>query len=160
MRKLSNDGVKIHVEDRLGSLEACLEGTEGLVAVYLFGSYGTPDQTPLSDVDLAFVFRPDALPSADSELQLRARVLDALRQDDVSITVLNRAPSPLQYRVLATGRLIYCASPVELADFVELVLNRHADFLPHYEAFLREYDAALADRGGSGSPSKSRRPQR
>lgn len=149
MRKLSNDGMRIDIEDRLGDLEVCLEETEGVVAAYLFGSYGTPDQTPLSDVDLAFVFRSDAAPSAEAELQLRARVLAALRQDDVSITVLNRAPSPFQYRVLSTGRLIYCASPVELADFVELVLNRHADFLPHYEAFLREYDAALALRYSS-----------
>lgn len=134
----------IDVEDGLARLEECLERTPGVVAAYLFGSYGTPDQTPLSDVDIALVFRADDLPSTASELELRGLVLAALCEDDVSITVLNRAPSPFQYRVLATGRQLYCASAVELADFVEEVLNRHADFLPHYEAFLREYDEALS----------------
>ena len=146
MRKLQNSEELITIESRMGALRECLQETNGLVAGYLFGSYGTPKQTPLSDVDLAFVFRPGSVPSRSKEAELRSRVLRAVEQDDVSITILNRAPSPFQFRVLTTGRLIYQDDPVALADFVESVLNRHCDFTVDYQAFLREYDTALAEQ--------------
>lgn len=134
----------------MDALRECLQETNGLVASYLFGSYGTPDQTPLSDVDLAFVFRPDSVPSGSEESAFRSRVLHTVEQDDVSITILNRAPSPFQFEVLTTERLIYQDDSVALADFVEGVLNRYCDFAVDYEAFLREYDEALRDQYSDG----------
>jgi len=150
MRKLQITGELISIESRMGALRKCLQETKGLVAGYLFGSYGTPEQTPLSDVDLAFVFRPDSVPSGGKELEFRSRILHAVEQDDVSITILNRAPSPFQFKVLTTGRLLYQDDSVALADFVEGVLNTHCDFAVDYEAFLRDYDAALAEQYGNG----------
>jgi hypothetical protein len=61
------------------------------------------------------------------------------------ITLLDRAPAPFQYEVLATGRLLLCTDPAALADFVETVLDRHADYVTD-ERFLREYDQALVER--------------
>lgn len=87
-------------------------------------------------------------PGFEEEAKTLGRILEAVREDDVSATVLNRAPSPFQFRVLSTGRLIYCADPVALADFVEQVLNVYGDFVTDYEAFLRDYDDALVARYG------------
>ena len=150
MRKLHNDGRPIRIEDRLPALEEVLRATPGLVAAYLFGSYGTEDQTPLSDVDLALVFKQGASPGFDEELRLRGRILDALAEEDVSITLLDQAPPVFQLRVLETGRLLYCADPDALADFQARTFSRHADFIIDHERFCREYDEALVARYAHG----------
>ena len=146
MRKLRNDGKPIRIDARLRALPDVLRPVEGLAAVYLFGSYGTAYQTPLSDVDLALVFREGAVPAVNEETALRGSILDALGEEDVSITVLNRAPALFQFRVLATGRLLYRADARALADFIARLLTRHADFQIDYDHFVREYDWALRAR--------------
>jgi predicted nucleotidyltransferase len=146
MRKLHNDGKPIQIDARLPALKGVLREVAGLAAAYLFGSYGTAYQTPLSDVDLALVFRDGAVPGFREEMVLRSKILEALREEDVSITVLNRAPVLFQFRVLSTGRLIYCADRRALADFIAPALSRHADFRFDYDRFSREYDQALRHR--------------
>lgn len=148
MRKLHNDGRPIDVDDRLPVLENVLRATPGLVAAYLFGSYGTENQTPLSDVDLALLFRPGAAPGFRDEMHLRGRIFEALQEEDVSITLLDRAPPIFAFRVLETGRLLYCADPDALADFQARTFSRHADFVIDHERFCREYDEALVSRYG------------
>lgn len=150
MRKLRTDGRPFDVDARLPVLRELLGATDGLVAGYLFGSYGTPHQTPLSDVDVALVFRKGAVPSLDDELRLRGEILQALREEDVSIVILNRAQSPFQHRVLSEGRLLYCRDETALADFVEDVLRTYLDFSIDYRHFLQEYDQALRERYAHG----------
>ena len=145
MRWLKTDGQKIDVDSHLDDLVAYLKEVEGVVAVYLFGSYGTRYQTPLSDVDLAIVFRAGAEPSLHEELRLAAEVSRILRQDDVSITNLNRAPVILQHRVIADGRPLWVSDRTALADFVEDVLRHHGDFALKHERFLREYEQSLIE---------------
>lgn len=55
-RKIHNTGRMIDVSDHMPALVEMLGDEPGLVAVYLYGSYGTSDQTPLSDVDEARFF--------------------------------------------------------------------------------------------------------
>jgi predicted nucleotidyltransferase len=91
MRKLSNDGLRIDVDHRMPALRAVLENVSGLAACYLFGSYGTEWQTPLSDVDLALVYGGrSTAPTFEEELQLIGLVTEALGEDDVSVTILGR----------------------------------------------------------------------
>ncbi|HET9481868.1 MAG TPA: nucleotidyltransferase domain-containing protein [Candidatus Polarisedimenticolia bacterium] len=148
MRKLHNDGRMIDVSDRLTALSARLEGEAGLAAVYLYGSYGTAYQTPLSDVDIAFVFRPHAVPDFDEHLRLIGVVTETLAEDDVSVTILNRAPLPFQHQVLRTGRILLVRDEEGLADFKEVVIDRFCDFVFDYEVMLRDYDAGLREAYG------------
>jgi predicted nucleotidyltransferase len=150
MRKLRNTGEPIEIDARLPALVSLLEETADLVAAYLYGSYGTSDQTPLSDVDLALLFMPGREPRGTEELELVGRILSALQEEDVSVTILNRAPSIFQYTVLETGRSLICKDPVALADFIAQVLSRHADYMIDYGAFLEEYDEALVRAYGRG----------
>lgn len=150
MRKLKTDGRMIRVDDRWDELRALFGHTPGLVAAYLFGSYGTPRQTPLSDVDVALVFGAGGEPEFDAEMRLRSEILETLGEEDVSIVVLDRAPSPFQYEVLSTGRRLYCADETALADFVERVLKVHGDFIIDHRAFMAEYDRVLVERYGRG----------
>jgi predicted nucleotidyltransferase len=146
VRKLHNDGKPIRIDARLPALEDVFRRVDGLAAVYLFGSYGTRYQTPLSDVDLALVFREGSVPGFEEEMSLRGDILDAAKEEDVSITVLNRASVLFQFRVVSSGRVIYRADARALADFVAPLLSRHADFQIDYDRFAGEYDRALRDR--------------
>ncbi|HEX2162792.1 MAG TPA: nucleotidyltransferase domain-containing protein [Thermoanaerobaculia bacterium] len=150
MRKLHTDVRPIRIEHRLGVLRELLAATPGLVGAYLFGSYGTPYQTPLSDVDLALLFRPGEEPDFHREMTLRGDFLRALEEEDVGIVLLHRMPSPFQLEVLSTGRSLYCSDRRALADFVERVLRVHADFEPDHRRFLDEYDRALRERYAAG----------
>lgn len=150
MRKLRNTGETIDVDDRLADLDDALADVPGLVAVYLYGSYGTPDQTPLSDVDLAVVFRPGEEPSFDEHLEIIGRVTGHLGEDDVSVTVLNRASPVVQFDVIDTGRPLFCRDEATLADFKAAVFSHHADFMIDHREFLREYDEALVEKYGDG----------
>lgn len=148
MRKLRNTGEPIDIDAHLPALVSLLEKTPGLVAAFLYGSYGTPDQTPLSDVDFAVLFAAGREPAASDEVQLVSALMQALEEEDVSVTVLNRAPAIFQFRVLETGRQLLCKDAVALADFTAEVLSHHADYMIDYRAFLEEYDEALVREYG------------
>ena len=145
MRKLHNDGRKIDVSPHLEELDAELRKVPGLAAVYLFGSYGTEHQTPLSDVDLAFVFAEGHVPDGHGHLSLIGTVTGTLHEEDVSVTLLQKSPLALRFSVLSKGRPLFVYDEVALADFVEETIDRYCDFAVDYEPFLREYDRALVE---------------
>src|SRR4051812_38455431 len=109
----------IDVQPYLGDLRRYLETVEGLIAAWIFGSYGTPYQTPSSDLDLALLFDRGHVPDLARQGQLYLDIREILHEEDVSITFLNRAPVIFQFRVLKTGRQIVRRDPVALADFTE-----------------------------------------
>ena len=150
MRKLRNTGEAIDVSDRLDALLELFRGVPGLVALYLYGSYGTPDQTPLSDVDLGVIFERDAVPEPRERVRLTGETMATLHEDDVSLTFLNRAALPFQHEVLRTGRLLLVTDEVALADFREYVVDRFCDFVIDYEVVLADYDAFLRETYGTG----------
>jgi uncharacterized protein len=137
---------QIDVSSRIGELVAHLEGLDGLVAAWIYGSYGTAWQTPLSDLDLALLFRPDRVPAWRDELVIQPGIAEVLQEEDVSVLVLNRTPVRLRFKVLAEGRRLLCRDPGALADFTERVLDEHSDFSIDYERFTEEYDRALTQR--------------
>ena len=143
IRKLRSDGRPIDISSRLPELITALAEADGLAAVYLYGSYATPYQTPLSDVDLGLVFRREAVPDFAGILRLVGLVTSVLEEDDVSVTILNDAPLPHQIEVLRTGRPLLVRDEVAHADFVETVIDRASDFVVDYEAVLRDYDEGL-----------------
>ncbi|WPD18655.1 type VII toxin-antitoxin system HepT family RNase toxin [Thermaerobacter composti] len=145
VRKLRVTGELVRVDERLRRLPGVFARFDGVVAAFLHGSYGTPHQTPLSDVDLAVVYRPERLPDLRELANLQGNVEDALGIEDVSVTVLNRTPLSFQFRVLTSGRLLYVADPVALADLRERVCKLYGDFEPDYRRFALDYDRALKE---------------
>jgi len=150
-RKIRSDGRAIDVSAHLPALEETLGEVPGLAAVYLYGSYGTPSQTPLSDVDIALVFEEGREPSPQQHLELIGRIIAALHEDDVSVTVLNQAPLALRFKVLAEGRRLLLLDEIAHADVLEHTITRYSDFAIDEERFLREYDQALVEDYCSGA---------
>ena len=151
-RKIRNTGRAIDVSPHLAELTHALRGVPGLAAAYLYGSYGTPFQTPLSDVDIALIFAERTEPSFAQHMELIGHVTGALHEDDVSVTILNRAPLAMQHRVLADGRPLLVLDEIVHADFVERTITRYSDFAIDEARFFEEYDRALVEEycGGSG----------
>jgi predicted nucleotidyltransferase len=142
-------GKAIDVEPYLDDLRRYLEDLDGLVAAWIYGSYGTPEQTPLSDLDLALLFQTGRVPEFERQLEIYARIPEILHEDDdISVTILNRSPVLFQMRVLQTGRQLVCRDPLALADFVEFVISRHADYIVDHRRFTQDYDQALVERYG------------
>jgi predicted nucleotidyltransferase len=141
-------GTPIDIEPYREDLRKYLEDQEGLVAAWLYGSYGTSYQTPLSDLDLAVLYRWDRLPDLGEEGGLVMDLTAILHEDDLSITVLNRSPAIFQFRVIESGPPIVCRDPVALADFIESVISHHADFIVDHKRFTQEYDEALVEQYG------------
>jgi predicted nucleotidyltransferase len=140
-------GKAIDVEPYLDDLRRYLEDLDGLVAAWIYGSYGTPEQTPLSDLDLALLFQKGRVPEFKRQLEIYAKIPEILHEDDdISVTILNRSPVLFQFRVLETGRQLICRDRVALADFVEFVISRHADYIVDHRRFTEDYDQALVER--------------
>lgn len=113
------------IRERLARLPERVGPVPGLAALWLFGSYARGDETPLSDVDLAYL--PEASPGPSFDVDLFQRVAAALGTDEVTLVNLEEAPPVLALRVLRDGRLLLGPSPGAVAIVTERVLGRHPD---------------------------------
>lgn len=146
MVRLSRDLRIIDIEPRIPELLRYFERNGDIVAVYLYGSYGTERQTALSDVDLGVLLRRGLRDKhLERFLDIQAAVAAATREEDVNVLILNNAPPVIQFEVLRSGRLIFERDGEQHRDFVEHVIKRYPDFAIDFQAFCRDYDASLRE---------------
>lgn len=132
-------------EEQLHAMADYAASRDDILALYLYGSYGTKFQTPLSDVDLAILPMPSPAWSIDDELRVSSELAGIALEDDVNLVNLATAPVDLQMRILDTGRLLYVRDRSMLADFQAKTVLRYCDFKPVLDAFYRDYDASLRE---------------
>ena len=93
-------------------------------AIYLFGTYGTADEWPDSDVDIAVLFAPQQARAAGllalSDLRFE---LEASEKREVDLINLRRVPTVLQKEVIAADRRIYQADEYAADEFEMLTLS-------------------------------------
>jgi len=121
------------------------QGRGDILALFIYGSYGTKYQTPMSDLDLAVLPLPDVKLDLAEELDITVRLMEICKTDHVNMINLYKVPVTLQMKVLEHGRLLYCADELQLADFVELVIKRYCDFAPDLKAIYEDYDSGLKE---------------
>ncbi|MBT9173053.1 MAG: hypothetical protein DDT21_01443 [Syntrophomonadaceae bacterium] len=143
MVRLSRKPKMINIDEHLPAIQEYLAGCPDIAASYIYGSYGTEFQLPLSDVDLAVLFTPGGY-NLDRLLEISAKLSYITREDDVNVVALNNAPITLQYEVISTGRLLQ-RKENHLEDFMEYVLKRYADYKIDLDIFNRDYDDALRE---------------
>ncbi len=122
-----------------------VQGQDDVLALFLYGSYGTGYQTPLSDVDLALLPLPGHRWTSGRLLELMSGLAEIGKNDDINTINLLEVPVILQMRVLDTGQLLYCRDECLLADFTESVIRRHCDFAPDLRNIFRDFDAGLRE---------------
>lgn len=141
--RLSKKLKKIDLSQNMDQLGSYFNNNPLILAAYLFGSYGTEYQTPLSDVDFGILTIKPTL--VKEELKIMSDLSELLSEDDVNIVFMNQADLLIQYQVLATGRLLHCKDQIFLTDFIELVTKRYCDFRIDFESFTRDYDLGLRE---------------
>ena len=95
-----------------------------LQAVYLFGTYGTDEEWPDSDVDIALLLPWKKSKEAGSLMMSDLRFeLESLLNKDVDLINLREVSTVLQKEVIVAGRRIYCADEYATDEFEMLVLS-------------------------------------
>ncbi len=144
MVRLSKTKHKINIEPRMAGIKQYFIDAPDVAAALLFGSYGTPYQTLLSDVDIAVLFKPEERIDLDRELLMSADLSSIAGEEDINLVVLNKVPLTLQFEILLTGKVLV-KKDFYLEDFHEYVCKRHADYRIDFDQFKKDYDAALGE---------------
>jgi predicted nucleotidyltransferase len=111
--------------------------SDGLAAVYLFGSVARGEARPDSDVDVAVLYRGE-LPRTLEGLPLELEgELERLLRRPVDVIALNRAPLDLVHHVLREGVLIAEPDRSARIRFEVKSRNEYFDLLPTLERYRR-----------------------
>lgn len=149
--RLSKKIAMINIDDRIPQLIQYFSRQEEILAAYLYGSYGTKYQTPLSDVDLALLFLPRTKLTARRCGEIISDIIDIANEEDINVVILNEANLLIQFGVLSTGRVLFVRDRGKLADFIERILKLYGDFQIDMKEFYREYDQGLREEFSKGS---------
>jgi len=128
------------IVERLKRLPERVARVEGVLALWLFGSFARGEATPISDVDLAYLSDQDLEGEALEAFEGRLyRVISStLGTDEISLVDMRRAPVFLRWRVLVEGKLLLCRDEGAVARLAEEVYNRAPDI-----RWLRAYGNAV-----------------
>lgn len=113
-------------------------------AVYLFGSYGTEDERPSSDVDIAILLPPEQAKAAGSLLlgELHLALAELLGKE-VDLVNLRQVSTVFQKEIVMTGQQIHCADAYAADEFEMLTLS----YYQKLNEERREILAAFAESG-------------
>ncbi len=127
------DGVK-----EIGGMERFFEKVaevfENFVEIefaYCFGSFIRGDTFTFNDIDIALHLSTNM--SSYQQLKFASRVGRELEkmfryEFEFDVKVLNRAPLNFQYRVIDTGKVIFCRDEVKRIRYEAHLLSRYLDY--------------------------------
>lgn len=133
MIRLKN--IESNIKERLPKLIEEFKQDENIAVFYLFGSYAKDEIKPLSDVDIAVLFKKNVSAKKywDFKLNLVSKAMPVLGTDEVDFVVLNEAPYELAYNILKEGRILFCRDEKWFLEFREKTVMSYLD-----TQFLRE----------------------
>lgn len=135
------NGVKT-IEGIISTLLAAYPATQ---AIYLFGSYGTENEWPDSDVDIALLLPPDEAKKAGALVMSEWHfALVSLLKKDVDLVNLRQVSTVFQKEIIMAERRIFCADDYAADEFEMLVLSL-------YQKLNEERAELLAEGLRSGS---------
>lgn len=104
------------------------EHKEGILAVYLFGSYAQGRQKPSSDVDIGIVAERESHDIVERSLADYIVELGRLLRKDIHPVILNTAGEELLRQVFSRGKCILVKDPRKLAEYRMVMFARIVDF--------------------------------
>lgn len=98
-------------------------------AVYLFGSWGTSEQTHSSDLDIAVLLPPKQDKKIDKLewLTLSQEIAKQADLENVDLINLRSVDTVFQYQVVATGRCVYIDDERAVDEFEITVVSLYQD---------------------------------
>ncbi|WP_227762725.1 type VII toxin-antitoxin system MntA family adenylyltransferase antitoxin [Zhaonella formicivorans] len=134
---------KLELDEKLQNLPAFFSEIPAVLAVFLFGSYGTEKQTVLSDIDFAVFFNKNI--GLSEEMAILAKLSAFLGTDRVDLVNLNKAPLSIQFRAIVEGKIIYEKDYIATCDYIEKVIGQYQDYAIDLHCFYEEYDQAVKE---------------
>lgn len=116
---MSQNSTKSQLQQKL--VETICTVVHDCLAIYRFGSWGTPDQRADSDIDLAVLASSPLDPVGRWNL---AQQLASLAGCDVDLIDLLKASTVLRMQVIANGERIYCVDE-EVERFEDNVFSSY-----------------------------------
>ncbi|MGH8610590.1 MAG: type VII toxin-antitoxin system MntA family adenylyltransferase antitoxin [Gammaproteobacteria bacterium] len=124
----SNDTMEVTrvngVSEQDATIQTVLSHYPDTQAIYLFGSYGTTDEWPDSDVDIALL-----LPAGQARVNRMLVMsplwteLESLLKKPVDLINLRETPTVFQKEIIAADRRIYTGDAYAADEFEMLVLS-------------------------------------
>ena len=118
-----------------------LEHYPAAQAIYLFGTYGTADEWPDSDVDIALLLPPE---QARQQPQLMLTPCHYALADSLGkpVHLLNarEVSTVFQKEIIASGRPLYCADGDAAAEFEMLTLSLYQKLNEERKAILESFE--------------------
>ncbi len=115
------------------------ENEPTVISAFIFGSFGTEHQTPLSDLDIGVLY--DVEIPVMEELKQTAEISSRLAIEKIDLINLNKAPVHLQHEILYQGAKIFDRTPERTEDFIENVLEIYHD----YQGIIKKYREDLRE---------------
>ena len=109
-----------------------------VIALYVFGSFGTSYEKRDSDIDLAF-FRN--IESDNVETWHLAQEIASAVDKDIDLIDLQKASTVFRYQIFTTGTLIYCQNDILHARFENLVISMYLRFQEERKEILKLYSS-------------------
>ena len=105
-------------------IETILDHYPNVQGIYLYGTFGTEDEWPNSDVDIALLLPPAEAKQAGSLMMsnLYSALVTRLRKD-IDLVNLRQVSTVLQKEVVAADRRIFCADEYAADEFEMLTLS-------------------------------------
>jgi predicted nucleotidyltransferase len=125
-------------------VRSILEHYPTVQAIYLFGTYGTADEWPDSDVDIAILLPPEQA-RRWPQLMLTPchyALADALGKP-VDLLNAREVSTVFQKEIIKSGRMLYCADDDAVAEFEMLTLSYYQKLNEERKAILK----ALVETG-------------
>jgi predicted nucleotidyltransferase len=122
------------------ALIKALDGVDGLVSAYLFGSVASGRAHRESDVDVGVLLDRQKCPTAGQRFDVRLTLIGPLQSAvgrDVDLVVLNDAPPQLARHIMTTGQRLVVKDAERDHAQLRVTLSRAADLEP----FLRRLRA-------------------
>lgn len=109
--------------------EAIQNAYPDTLAIYRFGSWGTPYQRVESDLDVAVLLPHDTAVNVNfiEWSKLNGELSFITHTDYVDLVNLQTATTSMQAEVIRTGEVIFCRDDDARAGFEALVLTMHQD---------------------------------
>ena len=96
---------------------------------YIFGSYATGEQTPMSDIDIAIYLEKQADFDFNQLLLFHGDCCRALKRNDLDVLVLNTTKNIILLKeIISKGKIIYNTNQDLLDDIEIRTLHDFQDF--------------------------------
>jgi uncharacterized protein len=130
----------VDISDRL---RRYFKGKDDIVLAYLFGSYASGKNTPLSDLDVAVVYRKDLANDERFTLscQISAELADIFKVERVDVIELDEARTLLKYNIISEGIVIKDSQQRQYVEYgiIDRFLDRRHYDLRHDKIAIERF---------------------